>query len=238
MKREKKGFTLIELLVVIAIIAILAAILFPVFSRAREKARQTSCLSNMKQIGLAASMYTTDYDECYPMSIYLSGSIAITYYHELMPYIKNTQILVCPSNKHRIGMIELQALLPVPLAPGIDDWVGYNGNYAVIEDGPNNVLTGADDPVISVGELPYTSETIFMADGEIEFQPDLFNSPVVDDHNEGFNAAFCDGHAKWTKCIETPGHHDYIDLGEHQHYACIIQGTRYQGSYEAWGIPR
>ncbi len=64
----RKGFTLIELLVVIAIIAILAAILFPVFAKAREKARQTSCLSNMKQIGLASMMYAQDYDERLPGS--------------------------------------------------------------------------------------------------------------------------------------------------------------------------
>jgi len=62
----RKGFTLIELLVVIAIIAILAAILFPVFARAREKARQTSCLSNVKELGLGLMMYVQDYDECFP----------------------------------------------------------------------------------------------------------------------------------------------------------------------------
>src|SRR5476651_819462 len=64
--RSRHGFTLIELLVVIAIIAILAAILFPVFARAREQARRTSCLSNMKQIGLALFMYAQDYDETLP----------------------------------------------------------------------------------------------------------------------------------------------------------------------------
>ena len=67
---RKQGFTLIELLVVIAIIAILASILFPVFARAREKARQTSCLSNMKQLGLACSMYAQDYDELLPTEDY------------------------------------------------------------------------------------------------------------------------------------------------------------------------
>ena len=65
----KKGFTLIELLVVIAIIAILAAILFPVFAQAREKARQTSCLSNLKQIGTATMLYADDYDECLPLML-------------------------------------------------------------------------------------------------------------------------------------------------------------------------
>ena len=70
--RATKAFTLIELLVVIAIIAILAAILFPVFAQARESARQTACLSNLKQIGLGVKMYATDYDELLPMGTYNS----------------------------------------------------------------------------------------------------------------------------------------------------------------------
>ena len=74
MRRQKGGFTLIELLVVIAIIAILAAILFPVFAQAREKARASSCLSNQKQIALAHSMYAQDYDETYPLAQALTGS--------------------------------------------------------------------------------------------------------------------------------------------------------------------
>jgi prepilin-type N-terminal cleavage/methylation domain-containing protein len=100
----KRGFTLIELLVVIAIIAILAAILFPVFARAREKARQTSCLSNMKQVGLSVLMYIQDYDETFPMSAYpdandpTSRTAAYTYDEVCQPYIKNTQLFTCPSD--------------------------------------------------------------------------------------------------------------------------------------------
>ncbi|MGC9317081.1 MAG: type II secretion system protein [Armatimonadota bacterium] len=234
---QRRGFTLIELLVVIAIIAILAAILFPVFARAREKAKQTSCLSNMKQIATATEMYTQDYDERYPMNIYASGIGVVTFYHELMPYMKNTQILQCPSEPKRIGMDELEALLPIPLMPGIVS-VGYNGNYAIFEDGPNNPLTGADDAVVAKADLPYPSETFVMGDGEIELAPSLFNSPVVNAHNEGFNAAFADGHAKWTKCVESPGAHDYVDLGNNSKYACIIQGGPYSGRYELWGVVR
>ena len=93
---QRKGFTLIELLVVIAIIAILAAILFPVFARAREKARQTSCLSNVKQLVLGAQMYSQDYDE-EVMPCYVVGT---GYWNNLIePYVKNTQIFRCPSNQ-------------------------------------------------------------------------------------------------------------------------------------------
>ena len=234
--KRRPGFTLIELLVVIAIIAILAAILFPVFARAREKAKQTGCLSNMKQIALAADMYKTDYDSCYPMSIYLAGAQIMTYYHELMPYMKNAQLLQCPAEAERIRMSELQALLPVPLAPGLTA-VGYNGNFAIFEDGPGNVLTGRNDAVVSETRLQLPAETIVMSDGEIELTPNLFNSPVVAAHNQMFNAAFADGHAKATKAVEQPGFHDYRDLGNAAKYAHVIRGGPYNGSYQAWGIP-
>jgi prepilin-type N-terminal cleavage/methylation domain-containing protein/prepilin-type processing-associated H-X9-DG protein len=100
----KKGFTLIELLVVIAIIAILAAILFPVFSRAREKARQTSCLSNLKQLGLAFLQYAQDYDECFPMlRTYPATGSALLYPWTLEPYHRNWQIWYCPSRDKSDG---------------------------------------------------------------------------------------------------------------------------------------
>src|SRR5215210_2406146 len=101
---RKTGFTLIELLVVIAIIAILAAILFPVFAQAREKARQTSCLSNQKQLGTAMSMYAEDYDERYPnwktkvpkSPDHPNGKI--TWVENMQPYAKNKHIWICPSD--------------------------------------------------------------------------------------------------------------------------------------------
>ena len=96
----RRGFTLIELLVVIAIIAILAAILFPVFARAREKARQTSCLSNVKQLGFALLCYMQDNDEV--ALRHLNGTIF--WPAMLHPYIKNTQVLNCPSrNRVTVG---------------------------------------------------------------------------------------------------------------------------------------
>jgi prepilin-type N-terminal cleavage/methylation domain-containing protein/prepilin-type processing-associated H-X9-DG protein len=109
---KQRGFTLIELLVVIAIIAILAAILFPVFAKAREKARQTSCTSNMKQIMTAWLMYTQDYDErlipyAFPKSDGTCDGSSCGYAENwpamLQPYIKNTQVYKCPSDNHDIG---------------------------------------------------------------------------------------------------------------------------------------
>jgi prepilin-type N-terminal cleavage/methylation domain-containing protein/prepilin-type processing-associated H-X9-DG protein len=95
--RSRHAFTLIELLVVIAIIAILAAILFPVFAQAREKARQTSCLSNLKQIGIALTMYQSDYDSMYPPSQLGTGTNIVSWPSMIQPYIKNEQVFVCPS---------------------------------------------------------------------------------------------------------------------------------------------
>ena len=100
MRQSRSGFTLIELLVVIAIIAILAAILFPVFAQAREKARQTSCLSNMKQLGLGFNMYAQDYDGTLMQTSWELGSFKakIHWSYFLQPYVKNNAIFVCPSD--------------------------------------------------------------------------------------------------------------------------------------------
>ena len=112
MERRRSGFTLIELLVVIAIIAILAAILFPVFAQAREKARQASCLSNMKQIGLSMTMYVQDYDETFPCNPWNGQPVGTAdndygkpeyvtrfcWYWQLYPYTKSRKIWVCPSD--------------------------------------------------------------------------------------------------------------------------------------------
>jgi prepilin-type N-terminal cleavage/methylation domain-containing protein/prepilin-type processing-associated H-X9-DG protein len=110
MRTRKTGFTLIELLVVIAIIAILAAILFPVFAQAREKARQISCLSNSKQIGLGLAMYVQDYDEQMPAAFATINPVnngttnVIPYEAQIAPYIKNKPLYVCPSDSlSRVG---------------------------------------------------------------------------------------------------------------------------------------
>ena len=102
-RRGKRGFTLIELLVVIAIIAILAAILFPVFSRAREKARTASCQSNLKQLALAMRMYSNDWDEQFPEWNWgrdRNTPWARIWYWQIFPYVKNRDVYRCPSRPH------------------------------------------------------------------------------------------------------------------------------------------
>ena len=105
-KQGRFGFTLIELLVVIAIIAILAAILFPVFAQAREKARATSCLNNVKQLGTAVMMYCQDYDETVPIGGH-GGDAALgipdsRWYVDVMPYTKNKSVRGCPSSPYEV----------------------------------------------------------------------------------------------------------------------------------------
>jgi prepilin-type N-terminal cleavage/methylation domain-containing protein len=98
MHRHKQAFTLIELLVVIAIIAILAAILFPVFAQAREKARQSACLSNMRQMGLAVNMYLQDYDERFPLDSHTGTNAPWVWLRSLEPYTKTKLLYRCPSD--------------------------------------------------------------------------------------------------------------------------------------------
>jgi len=190
---NRRGFTLIELLVVIAIIAILAAILFPVFARAREKARQASCLSNTKQIELASGMYTQDYDEClvpYGDHYCPTGSCR-HWWDGLVPYMKNTQILTCPSQ------------------PG-GEWRDYAINY--------NHVHGCRGGVM-LATFRYPAETASFMDGQysstntngyyiaycrIHYPTGVSSGRDwcgigADRHNEGANVAFVDGHAKWVK---------------------------------------
>ncbi len=190
MMGKRRGFTLIELLVVIAIIAILAAILFPVFARAREKARQTSCLSNVKQLGLGVMMYAQDYDEVLPVSHNPEvPSDANNWYEVIMPYVKNQQIFTCPSASNQ--------------------WLGYGWNYDVLGYGSSSYCQ--ECPLARL-ERPADILMIVDAGNYIVYHPNRYGNqwydPPTDNtlfnynyqgvrHNGGSNIAFCDGHAKW-----------------------------------------
>src|SRR5437763_11637319 len=97
-RRMRIAFTLIELLVVIAIIAILAAILFPVFAQARERARMSACVSNMRQIGSGLMIYTQDYDETFPYPFFTEGAHIYVWKNAVRPYLRSLDVLICASN--------------------------------------------------------------------------------------------------------------------------------------------
>ena len=189
---NRKGFTLIELLVVIAIIAILAAILFPVFARAREKARQASCMSNLKQFGLALYMYAQDYDEKLPPHTDDDpGGLPINWRYyiiilRLTPYTKNYQILNCPSDN---GWT-----VPADAAGG--RWSSYDYNTACGNGGAPDALF--HDPAGTV--VFFDGQE---GDGGVEDDGDRpYQDPdkaAYTRHNDGMNVMYYDGHVKWMR---------------------------------------
>jgi len=149
----RKGFTLIELLVVIAIIAILAAILFPVFAKAREKARQTSCLSNSKQFALGIMMYAQDYDETMPPSTNFNGVNGMTLADSVMPYVKNSQIMKCPSDS--AGSVDIGSIAAgagFSLVPGGVTNMSYTINIAIFPDIVMSTKLGRPWGVVSLAQ--------------------------------------------------------------------------------------
>lgn len=239
-KTRRAGFTLIELLVVIAIIAILAAILFPVFAQAREKARQTSCLSNMKQLGLGSMQYMQDYDEKImpgwsgrgPDWSGFTWPGNQRWQDHIFPYVKSVQVYNCPSDA---GVVPYRQTPPnsVQADPLFYASVSEPGSYAA-----NATYWGDDaadgapttNPLSrSVAAVGQVADTILLAEyrayfvppcgggdgwgiGEIAWEnknacaatfypnlkpPMLSKSPGR--HNGGMNAAYVDGHAKWTR---------------------------------------
>jgi prepilin-type N-terminal cleavage/methylation domain-containing protein/prepilin-type processing-associated H-X9-DG protein len=254
MKRNG-GFTLIELLVVIAIIAILAAILFPVFAQAREKARTISCLSNVKQTVLGALMYVQDYDETFPINLYIgnTGSPCImTFYQEVAPYQKNSQILVCPSDSHPLNFPTAMAVIGLP-PPCISTpplvLTSYQPNYAVIDDGDPNPLFGSETgrSAKSLAAIEFPVDTSLYSDAAVTLPGGsagygLFSSPIQSRHQALVNAGFVDGHAK---IVHTKPNLDATNKqrgGNALDGSAIVDwivtdGGPYQNHDELWGIP-
>jgi prepilin-type N-terminal cleavage/methylation domain-containing protein/prepilin-type processing-associated H-X9-DG protein len=153
----KKGFTLIELLVVIAIIAILAAILFPVFARARENARRSSCQSNLKQIGLGIMQYSQDFDESMPFEDWDTAA---------EPYLKNTQIFNCPSG-FRNNAGSLEAKYPVSSYSMNKGNIGAGSGYPFdgVTSVRSNVWGSVNPPLVrKVSTIEVPATTIMAAD--------------------------------------------------------------------------
>jgi prepilin-type N-terminal cleavage/methylation domain-containing protein/prepilin-type processing-associated H-X9-DG protein len=169
---RKRGFTLIELLVVIAIIAILAAILFPVFAQAREKARQTGCASNTKNMSLAVMMYSQDYDEVFPLYFQPQPGGDNWYWHvQLQPYIKNWELFRCPSCRDSEGNAAWLGTCKVhnPFVPNPLPWTvgpgGYGWNACYIGSGYIDLFTRTSGWLgVSSAQVTQPAETIMIAE--------------------------------------------------------------------------
>ncbi|MBW3636459.1 MAG: DUF1559 domain-containing protein [Armatimonadetes bacterium] len=231
--QRAQGFTLIELLVVIAIIAILAAILFPVFGRARENARRSSCQSNLKQIALAWAQYGQDYDELTPaVETLIPPSTTSKYAHswveEINPYLKSDQIFICASNVDRNPIIQTASFGGTRKAISYS----YNMNLGSPRAGLGAVATGPE--VRALAAIPLPAQTPFLVDAAgatalrnggmflvvsttqvrsyirdtgltpIQLSNAYFYGYPYAAHFEGMNMAFADGHVKWIRAREVP----------------------------------
>jgi prepilin-type N-terminal cleavage/methylation domain-containing protein/prepilin-type processing-associated H-X9-DG protein len=216
--RGQKAFTLIELLVVIAIIAILAAILFPVFAQARAKARQISCLSNMRQIGTALSMYMQDYDGCIHELIpggaaNLAGTIGepSMWMGVQQPYVKNSQIYRCPSST--IPAVDITFAGRTTCSIGMNSYLGLYFNYFYYFIINGNESDGRYPRPVTEPLIAYPSLTVAFGDA---FDRTIGTTTprgywldpgygfgrrfgLSDRHSNGTNLTFIDGHAKWYK---------------------------------------
>ncbi len=209
---KRRAFTLIELLVVIAIIAILAAILFPVFAKAREKARQSACTSNLKEMGLGLMQYVSDYDDTFPIMAYTVSGIKFSWRQMIYPYVKATGVYACPTNLYANTDGAVSGIPALPRNYAI------NSHFAVSPGaGPYGVVPLMSSLIDSAGTI-YLTENI-TSDGRTMFQnwgptdSNLGNDmvyyaygngkPVFPGHTGMFNLLFADGHAKAMKPTAT-----------------------------------
>lgn len=218
--KKVRAFTLIELLVVIAIIAILAAILFPVFARARENARRASCQSNLKQIGIAMAQYTQDYDEKMPIQYLTIDGATSWWVDQIYPYIKSYQVFVCPSDS-------MPQTYPYGRPAGAPTMVkSYNGNsvaacaisgWPAVSQSTAPFMYGIGQSIVqqedvsgtiliaeAVGTTPFTTATQyqwmnFSDCDQTDHGPGGTTPQHAKRHLEGGNYLFCDGHVKWLK---------------------------------------
>jgi len=232
-RSRRSAFTLIELLVVIAIIAILAAILFPVFAMAREKARMSACISNMRQIGTSLMMYVQDYDETYPYCRFHQnlnlgttakpgtdkGYVVDSWRNAILPYLKNVDVLGCPSNPwSRSVPGQLASLPPLPgsnaegwgMTPGLRMPISYNMNQCASSWIPADNKNPAPPPPIRAPQLERASDTIIIAESNWPTSDMgaewLWNyCPAIFAHQASKmgNFIFFDGHAKSKKWMST-----------------------------------
>ena len=202
-RRRLAGFTLIELLVVIAIIAMLASILFPAFTRAREAARQSSCLSNTKQLGLGAVQYAQDNDEYLPTSVNcaVSGTTCVApatgapiyWFTQIQPYVSNVDVFFCPDD----NVNSPTKYIPEGILESYNISYGWNYQYTSENCTPTAYGCGG----LPLAKIPRPSQSILMGDSALGallyvIQYNSTYSPSAM-HSGGANIAFADGHSKW-----------------------------------------
>ncbi len=210
-RKSARGFTLIELLVVIAIIAILAAILFPVFARAREKARQASCMSNLKQVSLSMLQYVQDWDETMPRFFIASDGYAGYWTAKIMPYIKSLNVLYCPTFGNNQDLFyAANTWAPYGSNWTVTDvngrgpyWPTYGTAYGMNCGAHGSALAAFVEPAATpmladcydhIGNTWYGSFSIYYPG---EAYMGTSGTGIDYRHTLGANYAFMDGHVKW-----------------------------------------